>query len=67
MKSDKKQNLRKLDTSALNKRVEEITLELAKLKLDLKMGKLKNTSALGILRNEAAVIKTILQEKATSK
>ena len=67
MKKDKKQELRSQKVIQLNKRLEEINTELAKLKLDLQMGRVKNTNALSILKNERAVILTIISEKQTEK
>jgi ribosomal protein L29 len=63
MKRNDIKNLHQLEVSELNKKLIELTLVLAKSKLEKKAGKLANPRMVSNLSDDIARIKTILTMK----
>ncbi|WP_338601106.1 50S ribosomal protein L29 [Sulfolobus tengchongensis] len=57
------EELRKMEKEDLLKRLEELRLELIKLKVQARMGTLKNTASIKNTRKDIARILTVLSEK----
>ena len=63
MKKDQKQSLKAKSEAELITRLDQISQEIAKLKIDLSMGTLANPKQIKSLKYEYAFIKTILNQK----
>ncbi len=60
----KAKEIRKLSTEDLNKRVEELKIELFNLRFQLAVGQLENTARIKHVRKLIAQMKTIITERA---
>lgn len=59
----KASEIRKLTTEDLNKRVEELKIELFNLRFQLSVGQLENTARISQVRRLIAQMKTIITER----
>ena len=59
----KASEIRKLTTDDLNKRVDELKIELFNLRFQLAVGQLENTARISQVRRLIAQMKTILTER----
>ncbi|ACP38180.1 MAG: 50S ribosomal protein L29 [Saccharolobus sp.] len=57
------EELRKMEKGELLKKVDELRLELMKLRVQARMGTLKNTASIRNTRKDIARILTVLSEK----
>ncbi|ACP35529.1 ribosomal protein L29 [Sulfolobus islandicus L.S.2.15] len=57
------EELRKMEKGELIKKVDELRLELMKLRVQARMGTLKNTASIRNTRKDIARILTVLSEK----
>ncbi|AAK41011.1 50S ribosomal protein L29 [Saccharolobus solfataricus] len=61
------EELRKMETGDLLKKLDELKLELIKLRVQSRMGTLKNTASIRNTRKDIARILTVLSEKKKVK
>ncbi|HHT39537.1 MAG: 50S ribosomal protein L29 [Acholeplasmatales bacterium] len=59
----KASEIRKLSTADLNKRVDELKIELFNLRFQLAVGQLENTARISQVRRLIAQMKTIITER----
>lgn len=59
----KASEIRKISTADLNKRIEELKIELFNLRFQLAVGQLENTARISQVRKLIAQMKTIISER----
>jgi len=63
----KADDLRKMDIQELKKKLEELRIELIRLRSEARRGTLKNTASIRNVRKDIARILTVLTEKQRQK